>query len=291
MHPAPSIIIFTVLSGLGFGIFFWLGIGIPDVSGRDAFAIYFIAFASAVTGLISSTFHLGNPQRAWRAFTQWRSSWLSREGWFAVLALMAMGVYALGVIFFEYSLSFIGFVGAIISLITVFATSMIYAQMKTVPRWNHWTTSALFLALAISGGAILTGHTKTAALLILVTGILQMIVWLTGDARFAERGSTIETATQLGHIGKVRLFESPHTGSNYLLKEMAYEVGRKHAGKLRMWSIILMCVAPILLLLILPSNLLSGFMVMLIHISGVLASRWLFFAEAEHVVGLYYDKR
>ena len=27
------------------------------------------------------------------------------------------------------------------------------------------------------------------------------------------------------------------------------------------------------------------------HLAGVLASRWLFFAEAEHVVGLYYGRR
>ena len=291
MHPAPSIIVFTVLSGLGFGLLFWLGIGIPDVSGWDAFAIYFIAFASAVTGLVASTFHLGNPQRAWRAFTQWRSSWLSREGWLAVLALMAMGIYALGVIFFEFSISPIGLMGSIISLITVFATSMIYAQMKTVPRWNHWTTCALFMALAVSGGAILTGQPKTAALLLLLAGVIQVVVWLTGDARFDERGSTIETATQLGSIGKVRLFESPHTGSNYLLKEMVYEVGRKHAAKLRIWSIILMCIAPALILLVLPINLFVGIIAMLVHLAGTFASRWLFFAEAEHVVGLYYGKR
>ncbi len=291
MHPAPSIIIFTVFSGLGFGLLFWLGIGIPDISGWNALAIYFFAFASAVIGLVASTFHLGNPQRAWRAFTQWRSSWLSREGWFAVIALMTMGIYALGIIFFEYAASTIGFIGAIISLVTVFATSMIYAQMKTVPRWNHWTTSALFLTLAVSGGAILTGQSKTAAGLLLLAGILQVVAWMTGDTRFGECGSTIETATQLGGIGKVRLFEPPHTGSNYLLKEMVYTVGRKHAGKLRKWSIMLMCVVPALILLVLPANLFVGIIALLTHLAGTLASRWLFFAEAEHVVGLYYGRR
>lgn len=290
MHPAPSIIIFTVLSGLGFGLLFWLGIGIPRVSGWDALAIYIIAFASAVAGLLASTFHLGNPQRAWRAFTQWRSSWLSREGWFAVVTLMVMGIYALCVIFLEYPITVIGIVGSILSLLTVFATSMIYAQMKTVPRWNHWTTSALFLTLAISGGAILTGEAKTAAGLLLLAGILQVIVWLSGDARFQERGSTIETATQLGNIGKVSAFEPPHTGTNYLLKEMAYRVGRKHAGKLRLWSILLMCIVPVVVLLILPVNLFVGMIALLMHLAGAFASRWLFFAEAEHVVGLYYGR-
>ena len=291
MHPAPSIIIFTVLSGFGFGLLFWLGIGMPETTGWNAFAVFFLAFTSAVIGLVASTFHLGNPQRAWRAFTQWRSSWLSREGWFAVLALMVMGLYAIGVIFFDSHWSVLGILGSVLCLITVFATSMIYAQMKTVPRWNHWTTCLLFLILSIAGGAILTGQPKIASLLLLVAGIVQAIVWMNGDSAFKQRGSTIETATQLGAIGKVRLFEPPHTGSNYLLKEMAYQVGRKHAAKLRLWSIVLMSALPIVILLILPVNAFFALIVAVIHIVGTLASRWLFFAEAEHVVGLYYGKR
>ena len=290
MHPAPSIIIFTVLSGIGFGLLFWLGLGIPSVSGWGALAIFIAAFASAVIGLVASTFHLGNPQRAWRAFTQWRTSWLSREGWFAVLALMSMGLYALVLIFFDSRVQLIGVLGSILCLITIFATSMIYAQMKTVPRWNHWTTCALFLVLAIAGGAILTGKTLFTCILLILAAVIQMIVWINGDSRFKERGSTIETATQLGTIGKVKVFEPPHTGANYLLKEMAYQVGRKHAAKLRMWSILLMCVLPIVILLILPTSAITAVLAIIIHLMGTFASRWLFFAEAEHVVGLYYGK-
>ncbi len=291
MHPAPSIIIFTVLSGLGFGLLFWLGLGIPDTKGWDAFAIYAVGFICSVVGLVASTFHLGNPQRAWRAFTQWRSSWLSREGWFAVLALMFIGLYALFIIFFENRMNVLGFIGSILCLITVFATSMIYAQMKSVPRWNHWTTCALFLLLSLAGGAILAGQSLAGLVLLILTGIAQIIVWTKGDERFTERGSTIETATQLGHIGKVRLFESPHTGTNYLLKEMVYQVGRKHAQKLRRISFVLMCIVPAVILLLLPSNLFFIAIAALLHLGGTFISRWLFFAEAEHVVGLYYGKR
>ena len=32
MHPAPSVIIFTIFSGLGFGLFFLLGLGFFPVS-------------------------------------------------------------------------------------------------------------------------------------------------------------------------------------------------------------------------------------------------------------------
>ncbi len=290
MHPAPSIIIFTVLSGLGFGLLFWLGLGIPDLEGWDAFGIYLVGFACSVIGLVASTFHLGNPQRAWRAFTQWRTSWLSREGWLAVLALIFIGLYALCVIFFEHRIALLGFIGSLLCLITVFATSMIYAQMKSVPRWNHWTTCALFLLLSLSGGAILSGQSLISFALLLLAGITQIIVWTNGDTRFVERGSTIETATQLGHIGKVRLFEPPHTGANYLLKEMVYQVGRKHAQKLRKISFVLMCVVPAAILLLFPTNLFTITLAVLLHLGGTFISRWLFFAEAEHVVGLYYGK-
>ena len=77
MHPAPSVIVFTTLSGLGFGLLFWLGLGLPTVTGWVAFAFFAIAYALAVGGLMASTFHLGHPERAWKAFSQWRSSWLS----------------------------------------------------------------------------------------------------------------------------------------------------------------------------------------------------------------------
>lgn len=82
MHPAPpSVIIFTTLSGLGFGLFAFLGLGLPDVSGWVAFVFFAVAYAlSCAGGLVASTFHLGNPKNAIYAFSQWRSSWLSREG-------------------------------------------------------------------------------------------------------------------------------------------------------------------------------------------------------------------
>jgi DMSO reductase anchor subunit len=78
MHPAPSVIIFSTFSGMGFGLLIFLGFGMPDVTGFSAFAFFTIAYLLAVGGLISSTFHLGRPARALKAFSQWRTSWLSR---------------------------------------------------------------------------------------------------------------------------------------------------------------------------------------------------------------------
>jgi DMSO reductase anchor subunit len=290
MHPARSLILFTSLSGLGFGLLAFLGLGLPAVSGWLAFVFFALGFAMAGGGLLASTFHLGHPERALLAFTQWRTSWLSREAWLASAALATIGLYAAALILFGIRLAPLGWLGAVLALLTVYATSMIYAQLRTVPRWHHWTTTALFMALALSGGALLTGQVWTAIILILATGVLQFYAWKTGDLRLEHSGTTMATATGLGRAGSVRAFEPPHTGGNYLTREMVFVVARKHALKLRSIALVLAFFAPVLLL-VLPFTHLFAALAVLSHVAGVLLLRWLFFAEAEHVVGLYYGKR
>jgi DMSO reductase anchor subunit len=239
---------------------------------------------------LASTFHLGNPQRFLRAFSQWRSSWLSREGCLAVACLLVMGLFALGAVFYDAAWQPLGYIGAALSVLTVFATSMIYAQLKTVPRWNHWSTPVLFLALSLGGGGLLAGQVGPAIALLALAGVMQLFAWLSGDGRFQERGTDIGTATGLGVRGVVRAFEPPHTGNNYLLKEMVHQVGRKHAVKLRLIAFALMIAAPLVLVMI-SSSALMICLAVICHALGTFAQRWLFFAEAEHVVGLYYGKR
>ncbi len=290
MHPAPSVIIFTTFSGLGFGLLMFLGLGIPAVTGWVAFAFFVIAYLCAVGGLISSTFHLGHPERALKAFTQWRTSWLSREGWCAVAALNVMAVYGAGLVFFGERWTALGWIGAFLSLATVFTTSMIYGQLKTVPRWNMPLTPAKFISLSLAGGALLAGQVALASVLIAIAGVIVVLTWIVGDQKFGASGSTLASATGLGTRGAVRAFEPPHTGTNYLLKEFVHVVGRKHASKLRLIGLILMVALPIMLLL-LPFSHMLALVAVICHVAGVLVIRWLFFAEAEHVVGLYYGKR
>lgn len=290
MHPAPSIIVFTALSGLGFGLLAFLGLGFPDVSGFTAFVFFVVAYALAVGGLVASTFHLGHKERAIKAFREWRSSWLSREGWAAVAALIVMAIYGAGVVFADTRLGIVGVLGSALSIATVFATSMIYTQLKSVPRWYHWTTPVLFLAFAFSGGALLSGQVTAALIGLVVVAVLQIWVWIDGDKRLERSGSTMASATGLVGRGKVESFEPPHTGGNYLLHEMVYVVARKHARVLRVFAIGLTSAIPVIFLLLPFSHVWAGIAV-LAHIAGVFVARWLFFAEAEHVVGLYYGKR
>ena len=290
MHPAPSVIFFSVFSGLGFGLLFWLGLGIPSPTGVVAFVFFAIAYLLAVGGLVASTFHLGQPKRALKAFSQWKTSWLSREAICAVGALILMAIYGFGAVFLEQHWRAIGVLGGLLSLGTVFTTSMIYAQLKTVPRWHITLTPLNFLSLSVAGGVLLAGQVTWAIWLITIAGAIQLATWVIGDTRFAASGSTLATATQLGSIGKVRAFEPPHTGTNYLLREFVHVIGRKHATKLRVIALGLMVVLPVILLLASRSHFAGG-LALLAHVAGVFTARWLFFAQAEHVVGLYYGKR
>ncbi|ABD54358.1 dimethyl sulfoxide reductase anchor subunit family protein [Jannaschia sp. CCS1] len=291
MHPAPSVIIFTTLSGLGFGLLVFLGLGMPsNLSAFTAFIFFAIAYLLSVGGLAASTFHLGHPERAWKAFSQWRTSWLSREGICAVAALIIMAIYGAGLVFFQAQWIVLGYLGAALSLGTVFTTSMIYAQMKSVPRWHMPWTPAKFLTLSLAGGALLAGQVTLAIVLLLLASAITIATWIIGDGQFAKSGTDMETATGLGSIGKVTAFEPPHTGTNYLMREFIHVVGRKHSLKLRVIAAVLAFGVPIVLLL-LPFGHVLAALAVISHIAGVATARWLFFAEAEHVVGLYYGKR
>lgn len=290
MHPAPSVIVFTVLSGLGFGYLGFVAAGALPATGIAALAVWTLGYGLAVAGLVASTFHLGNPERALRAFTQWRTSWLSREAWSAVVTLAVLAPVAAGDWLGWALPRGLGTLGAALCAVTVLSTAMIYTQIRAVPRWNHWLTPALFLAFAAAGGAILSGQGGVAAVL---CAVLCAVLWLAfriGDAQFARRGATMETATGLGRIGAVRVFELPHTGQNYLMREMIHVVGRRHAAKLRVIALVMAAVVPGILVLVLPGHWAPA-LATPVHLIGAFAARWLFFAEAEHVVGLYYGAR
>jgi DMSO reductase anchor subunit len=168
---------------------------------------------------------------------------------------------------------------------------MIYGQLKTVPRWNMGVTPVLFLLYALAGGALLATQLRLALFLLIALTVTQILTWLRGDMSFAAAGHSIETATGLGHLGKVRLLESPHSGENYLTREMVHIIGRKHGLKLRIIATICLGLIPIAMLAFFNLSHISALLVIILHITGLFVARWLFFAEAEHVVGVYYDKR
>jgi len=310
MHPAYSVIFFTTASGAGYGLLIWLallaaaGKVVPNpVSG---IALFVLALGLITAGLLSSTFHLGHPERAWRAMSQWRSSWLSREGVAAVITYGPALLFALGWIVFESTGGiwlYAGLAAGVMALVTVACTGMIYASLRAIPRWTDATVVPVYLAFALAtGGALLVAIYSVftpvpphgiwpVVAVIIVAWALKLLYWRRIDN--AAPVATAESATGLGHIGKVRLFEAPHTGENYIMREMGYRVARKHAVRLRRIALLVGGAVPVIAfaaaaLFIGPITLVAA-LIGLIGVSiGVLTERWLFFAEAEHASMLYY---
>lgn len=305
MRPALSIIVFTTMSGLGYGLAIVLSLSLLDPAAMATKAAYVIALALIGGGLLSSTLHLGNPQRAWRALTQWRSSWLSREGVLAILTFIPLCVLAYAAIFEDRHLTLVGTLGAAMSLVTVYSTAMIYASLKSVDAWHTPLTPAVYLLMALAGGfvagtviaAIGGGFTVLPGALALLFLAAAWIVKLAWRHRLVSQTplSTPESATGLGYIGRVRQFEPPHFNENYLTHEMGFRIARKHAAKLFTFSIVAGGAVPfVLIALALPSGGGAGTVILaslalISHMIGVVVERWLFFAEARHAVMIYYS--
>src|SRR5216684_3656892 len=111
MNPALSIIFFTTASGAGFALLLLVGLGVPlallPANAGFGLTALAVSFALAAGGLVSSVFHLGHPERAWRAFSQWRSSWLSREGVLSVMTFVPAAIFAIGWVLFGTTSGFI----------------------------------------------------------------------------------------------------------------------------------------------------------------------------------------
>ncbi|MGO4451063.1 dimethyl sulfoxide reductase anchor subunit family protein [Phyllobacterium sp. TAF24] len=302
MHPAYSIIVFTTLSGLGYGLAVILGLGFLDPSALPTKIAYITALALISIGLLSSLLHLGNPQRAWRALSQWRSSWLSREGVMAIATFVPLTSNAALCLFLNRQDTTLGLITVLGAVITVYCTSMIYASLKTVDAWHTKLTPLCFLLFALAGGLLLGAlfaggdnvlPLQLLAVLFLLLALVAKMIWRK-RARTLVSLSTPESATGLGGIGKVRLLERPHALDNYLTREMGFRVARKHAQKLWVIAFVSGIVLPILAMLFamavgggaLSTCLMA--MGVLTHMLGLFVERWLFFAEAKHAVMNYY---
>ncbi len=302
MNPAYSVILFTTASGAGYGLLALLGlVGFNHgpvsnpLFGRVAIVI---ALGLITVGLLSSTFHLGHPERAWRAFSQWRSSWLSREGVSAVATYgpaILFGVVWTDIIRAPSLVGPLGLITATLCAITVFCTAKIYSTLTTIRAWNHPLTVPVYLAFALAtGGAVLTAvatvfdryqvfQALITAAATLVVMALKYFYWRGIDG--AERTHTMAAATGLG--AGVRQWEVPHTSENYIMKEMGFAVARKHVLRLRN-TVFLFLLLTVLALAACQITPWFSFIAAPAVLFAAVLERWLFFAEAQHVVSLFY---
>lgn len=309
MHPAYSVIFFTTASGAGYGLLVWLGLAqLFDQLPHNwwfRFVAFGIALGLVTAGLLSSTLHLGRPERALNAFSEWRSSWLSREGVLAVATYVPAGLFALAAVFglFEGARGLWALLTIVGALLTVWCTAMIYNSLATIRAWHDAIVPPVYIVLSLAtGGILLCGLTTLidhvtagvvwAALVAVIAGwILKVLYW----SRLDGRALKLTTADAIGlpTLGPVRPLEAPHSQANFVMREMGYRVGRRHADRLRTYAVIGLFVVPAICcvaLLALPAGLapLFGLVAVLSAAAGVLVERWLFFAEAQHVVSLYY---
>lgn len=314
MHPAFSVIVFTTLSGTGFGLWFWLALRIALGDQAEWFdgigwALGLITGGVLVaTGVIASLWHLGKPMRVWRAFSQWRSSWMSREGVFAIACMaVATATVLVQSVLIELpdepvAMRILCALLAPLCLAAIYSTAMIYGSLKTIPAWRHPLVAPVYLLFALLGGGILfgpfAGTTMDRPNLVgigifigaIALSVAKLRYWraIDRDALPLDRGDAV------GLPGReVSVFERPHTEANYLNREMGFVVARKHARKLRVIAFMLCALVPalcVLPMLLLPHG---GPAVLywgaaLSFQLGAMVERWLFFAEAKHVVTLYY---
>jgi sulfite dehydrogenase (quinone) subunit SoeC len=307
--PTFSIICFTVLSGAGYGllallgVLAWAGALKPDFGfGLAALAL---SLGAVTAGLVASAFHLGRPERSWRAFSQWRTSWLSREGVASVITFAPALAFTWGWLVAGSTAGVWGWAGilsAVMATTTVACTAMIYRSLVTIHQWaNRWVVPG-YLTLALMTGAVWlhglamvgAGDARFAPLAAAATAAalaVKLAYWRFIDT--TRHASTAATATGLGHLGRVRHFEGPHTEDNYLTQEMGFRIARKHATKLRRIAVVVGFVAPLALTVLAtatatPVGMATAVAAAVLATVGVGVERWLFFAEARHTVSLYY---
>jgi len=312
MDPAYSIIVFTTASGAGYGLLVLVSLlaivgALPPTTGLGLAALG-AAAALISAGLSSSALHLGRPERALGAFSQWRSSWLAREGVAAVATFAPLGLFGIGWVFFNDVGGFFAWMAAacaLLALLTVSCTAMIYASLKPIQRWRNGFVLPGYLALSLySGSLLLVLLTRAFGVYRPAFGVLAVILlsvawtikwgyWRHIDATPAQ--ISLGAASGLSRLGEVRLLEAPHTEANFVMREMGYAIARAHARKLRVVVHVALFLAPLALLGVvaagppIPAES-AALLAVLSAALGVAVERWLFFAEARHVSMLFYDR-
>jgi sulfite dehydrogenase (quinone) subunit SoeC len=312
VKPSFSIIFFTVSSGAGLGLLALLALGdlfdhaLPSGALMQGIAI---ALALVAAGLASSVLHLAKPTNAWRAFSRFRSSWLSREAVFAAcLFPVALGYGALAWTDENGPLSVVAALGAVLLSWAVLAsTAMIYASLKPIRQWHSAWTPINYLLLGHWSGAVLmlglarvhATHERSYAWLAGVLGLAALIAKI-GQWRAIAAGAsgapTLERAIGVKEgvhppgmtVARARLFDVGHSHGTFLTDEFGFVLARRNALVLRVVALTAGFAAPAAWIIYGATSARMAWLAGIVCLSGLLAERWLFFAEAQHTVRLYH---
>ena len=310
MHPSKSIIFFTVISGTGYGIFIGLLFNLlfEEISYGLEYKIYLslASFLMISLGLLSSTLHLGHPERAWRAFSQWKTSWLSREGLAAIITYIPMTLF-----YFFWIMNVKGYfilliLTSVFSIITIFCTGQMYASLKTIPAWNNPLVTPIYILNGITVGSLfvytlnfhfnynLNLFENFIYFILGLNLICKVIYWISINKK---TNTSIQTAVGI-KSKNITFFEGPHTGKNYLTTEMINTIEKQNSNFLRMIFCILTFIIPGYMInqyssLVVDESILkvSMIIVFIFALIGMIIERYLFFIQSKHVVGLYYGEK
>jgi DMSO reductase anchor subunit len=323
MHPAFSVIFLTTLIGVGQGLFLALYTGqlysvVEVVPVEDSHQHYgvgaLLALVFLTIGLLSSFFHLGHPERGWRAAARWRTSWLSREvivlpAFMGLVALYGLVHYLdLNPVLFTFRDTFridlslvIGAVATLVAFTLFLCTGMIYACIKFLQEWatpltviNYTLLGSasgftLATAFAAYGGSLLTDFYAGWAVLLTLVALVTRVSSLIRNRRIKHK-STLGTAIGIRHARIVQKSQGFMAGS-FNTREF-FHGASDTLFKLIKWAF-LVTVFPLpalLLALGMGTSAVAVFVLaFVIQYLGLLAERWFFFAQANHPQNLYYQ--
>jgi DMSO reductase anchor subunit len=322
MHPAFSVIFLTTLLGAGQGLFLALFTGqlyalahlLPEQSERFYAVGSLIALALLVLGLLASFFHLGRPERAWRAASQWRTSWLSREVIVLPITMVLVAAYGLahwfgltrplvtigGILPLDLTL-ILGLLGTVAAFALFVCTAMIYASVRFLEEWHSPLTVANFTFLGLASGFMLAaaysawlgnqlvGFFGTWAVTATLLGLITRAGSLVRNRRLKHK-SNLQTAIGVRHKAIDQKAQGA-TGGSFNTREFFHGRGTHTLHLVRGAFLVLVFPLPIVLIALaygIESPTLP-FAAFLLQYLGLLAERWYFFAEARHPQNLYYQ--
>ena len=303
MKPAWSVILLTTLIGAGQGLF----IAMLALEKASVPPVGFVLLCCAVSlallagGLAASFFHLGRPSRAWRAASQWRTSWLSREVIVLPAFMAAVAAYGLAVYLdFDRGISLaIGAVGALLCIGLFVCTAMIYACLKFLQEWHSPFTLLNYFLLGTASGFTLAvplavlAHPRYAGPLALAA------FWIGGAAYLVRCASMLRNArlrpksTTQSAIGiaqpKIVQKAQGFMGGSFNTREFFHGRPQAVVSAARWTFLVLAFPVPAWLLGWGGGSLWDFGAAFVLQFAGLLAERWLFFAEARHPQNLYYQ--
>jgi len=314
MNPAFSVVFLTTLSGAAQGLLIAL-VGVEAASGIGLGAAsavpqwFYVAGAAlscvlGLAGLVASFFHLGHPERAWRAIAMWRTSWLSREC--LCLPLFLAVTFAYGVAHWygsRYTLA-VGAAAVVVSGVLFVCTAMIYACLRFLQEWATPLTLVNFVLLGCASGFTLA--TACAAWLapqlveplavlaglLTLAGCASRVATLKRNARLRPT-STVQSATGI-RAERVEQKSRGFTAGAFNLREFFHGKTPRTLMRIKWTFLLAGFAAPLCLIVVglglhsMGMSLLVFCMACAVQYAGLIAERWFFFAEARHPQNLYY---